>query len=248
MGKKNKQKQVSAVGKPTVSICTPTFNRREFIPQLIKCVKNQTYPKQLIEWIVVDDGEDSVEELFKEVDFLTMKYFRIEEKMKLGKKRNFMNEKATGDILVYMDDDDYYPPERVNHAVNKLRAKPKMLVAGSSEVHIYFKDIKTIYRFGPYMPTHATAATLAFKKELLQFTQHDDEAEKAEEAQFLKEFSIPMIQLDSTKTILVLAHSYNTVDKSKLLENEPSEFIKKTQMKVKKFIRDKTQRDFYTKI
>jgi glycosyltransferase involved in cell wall biosynthesis len=248
MGKKNKQKKVSAVGKPTVSICTPTFNRREFIPQLIECVKNQSYPKQLIEWIVVDDGADSVEDLFKDVDFVTMKYFRIEEKMKLGKKRNFMNEKATGDILVYMDDDDFYPPERINHAVNKLRAKPKILVAGSSEVHIYFKDIETIYRFGPYMSTHATAATLAFKRELLQFTKYDDEAEKAEEAQFLKEFSIPMIQLDSTKTILVLAHSFNTVDKRKLLENQNPQFVKKTQMKVKKFIKNKKLREFYTKI
>ena len=77
MGKKKKEKKVSAVCKPTVSICTPTFNRREFIPQLIQCVKNQTYPKQLIEWIVVDDGEDSVEELFRDINFVTMKYFRI---------------------------------------------------------------------------------------------------------------------------------------------------------------------------
>ena len=25
-----------------------------------------------------------------------------------------------------MDDDDYYPPERVNHAVNRLRSRPKL--------------------------------------------------------------------------------------------------------------------------
>lgn len=248
MGKKNKKKMVSAFGKPTVSICTPTYNRREFIPQLINCVKQQTYPKELIEWIVVDDGDDSVEDLFKEVDFVTVKYFRIEEKMKLGKKRNFMNEKSTGDILVYMDDDDYYPEERINHAVNKLRSKPKILVAGSSEIHIYYKDINTIYRFGPYMPTHATAATLAFKRELLNITKYDEEAERAEEAHFLKEFSIPMVQLDSTKTILVLSHSYNTVDKRTLLENPHPTLVKKTQLKIKKFIRNKELRDFYTKI
>ena len=38
MGKKNRKKNaVSAVGKPFVSICTPTYNRRKFIPFLIKC-------------------------------------------------------------------------------------------------------------------------------------------------------------------------------------------------------------------
>ena len=47
MGKKDrKKKKVSANGKPFVSICTPTYNRRQFIPQLIECYKRQTYPSQ----------------------------------------------------------------------------------------------------------------------------------------------------------------------------------------------------------
>ena len=71
-----------------------------------------------MEWIVIDDGEDNVADLFKDVE--CVKFFRYEEKMKLGRKRNLMHEKAKGDIIVYMDDDDYYPPERVNHAVNKI--------------------------------------------------------------------------------------------------------------------------------
>ena len=38
MGKKSKRKKpVSARGKPLVSICTPTYNRRRFLPFLIKC-------------------------------------------------------------------------------------------------------------------------------------------------------------------------------------------------------------------
>ena len=82
--KKRKQKKVSAQGKPFVSVCTPTYNRRKFIPQLIECYKQQTYPKQLMEWIVVDDGEDSVEDLFKDVE--GVKYFRVDQKMKLGRK------------------------------------------------------------------------------------------------------------------------------------------------------------------
>ena len=34
-----------------------------------------------------------------------------------------MHEKTKGEIIVYMDDDDYYPPDRVNHAVNRFRFK-----------------------------------------------------------------------------------------------------------------------------
>ena len=49
MGKKQrKKKTVSSSGKPFVSVSTPTFNRRQFIPQLIECFKQQTYPKKFI--------------------------------------------------------------------------------------------------------------------------------------------------------------------------------------------------------
>ena len=140
MGKKNrKKKKVSANGKPFVSVCTPTYNRRSFIPMLIKNFLAQTYPMELIEWIVVDDGTDPVGDLFKDIP--NVKYFYQEEKMKLGRKRNYMHEKAKGDIIVYMDDDDYYPPDRINHAVNRLRSTPQALCSGSSIIYIYFKFI-----------------------------------------------------------------------------------------------------------
>ena len=40
-----------------------------------------------------------------------------------------------------MDDDDYYPPERISHAVSTLQKNPKALCAGSSTMYIYFKHI-----------------------------------------------------------------------------------------------------------
>ena len=59
---------------PFVSICTPTFNRRPFIPALINCVKNQNYPLNRIEWIIIDDGTDPIEDLVK--DIKEVKYFQ----------------------------------------------------------------------------------------------------------------------------------------------------------------------------
>ena len=245
MGKKKRgKKTVSAVGKPFVSVCTPTYNRRKFIPSLIQNFKNQTYPKELMEWIVIDDGEDNVADLFKDVE--CVKFFRYEEKMKLGRKRNLMHEKAKGEIIVYMDDDDYYPPERVNHAVNKLRGKPAALAAGSSLMYIWFKNIDKIYRFGPYGPRHATAGTFAFKRRLLEQTKYDDEAEMAEEKQFLKNYTIPFVQLDPYQSILCFSHDFNTFDKMKLLENPHPDFVKETNMKLNAFIKNKELRNFYS--
>jgi len=242
MGKKRKKK-VSSSGKPFVSVCTPTYNRRKFIPYIIKCFQAQTYPKELMEWIVIDDGEDSVEDLFKGVE--CVKYFRYEEKIKLGRKRNLMHEKSKGEILVYMDDDDYYPPERVNHAVNRLRSKPEALAVGSSAVYIYFKKLKKMYEFGPYGPKHATAGTFAFKRKLLDQTRYDDEAEVAEEKAFLKNYEISLVQLDPKKSILVFAHDNNTFDKNKLLENPNPRFIKPLNMMPSIIIKDKSLLKFY---
>ena len=131
--KKNKNKNKTY---PFVSICTPTFNRRPFIPFMIKCFEHQTYPKDRIEWIIIDDGSDPIEDLVKDIP--QVKYFYYKEHMLLGKKRNLMHTKCSGDIIVYMDDDDYYPPERISHAVETLQQNPKYLFAGSSEMHIYF--------------------------------------------------------------------------------------------------------------
>jgi len=244
--KKQKSQYVSASGKPKVSVCTPTYNRREFIPNLIKAYQAQDYPPELLEWIVVDDGEDSVEDLFKDVP--TVKYFRVEEKMKLGRKRNYMHTKCTGEIIVYMDDDDFYPPNRVSHAVNKLRSQPRVLAAGSSAIFLYFKKLDKIYKFGPYGPTHSTGGTFAFKKELLEQTRYNDEAELAEEKEFLKNYTIPFIQLDPMKTILVFAHDKNTFDKNKLLVNANPKYVKETNMKLKTFFKDKKMLEFYRNI
>jgi len=167
MGKKTKpgtKQKNHNFDKPFVSICTPTFNRRPFIPIMFECFRNQTYPRNRMEWIIVDDGTDKIEDLVSHLPYV--KYFRYEEKMTLGKKRNVLNEKAKGDIIVYMDDDDYYPPDRVKHAVEKL-ANSKALCAGSSVMFIHFKHINKMYQFGPYGPNHSTAATFAFKKRII---------------------------------------------------------------------------------
>ena len=248
--KKRKNKKVSASGKPFVSVCTPTYNRGHFIPFLIKCFQSQTYPKQLMEWIVVDDGEESVEKFFTDpsLDEETRKcirYIRVEEKMKLGKKRNFMHDQCKGDILVYMDDDDFYPPERVNHAVNRLRSQPKAMASGASLLYIYFKHIDKIFRFGPYGPTHSTAGTFAFRRELLKESRYEDDAEMAEEKHFLKNYTVPFVQLDTMKTILVFAHDANTFDKKKLLLNPNPQYVAPTNMKPKAFIKNREMREFY---
>ena len=228
---------------PFVSICTPTFNRRPFIPYMLKCFEHQTYPKDKMEWIIIDDGTDPIGDLVSHIP--QIKYFRYETKMTLGVKRNLAHAKSTGDILVYMDDDDYYPPERVSHAVEMLHQNPKALCAGSSEMHIYFKHINQMYKFGPYGPNHATAATFAFRRELLKQTGYEETAAVAEEKHFLKGYTIPFVQLDPNKTILVFSHEQNSFDKKSLLADAPNQYVMPSTKTVDDFIKNSEMKTFY---
>ena len=226
-----------------ISVCTPTYNRRPFINSMIKCFNHQTYPKDKIEWIIIDDGTDKIEDLVK--DHPNVKYFSYDEKMPLGKKRNLMHEKSKGDILVYMDDDDYYPPCRIQHAVDMLQQHPKALCAGSSEIYIYFKHINQMVQFGPYGPNHATAGTFAFKRELLKEHKYNDTAALAEEKAFLKDYTVPFVQLEPKKTILVFSHVHNTFDKKTLLDNRHPKFVKDSDKTVDDFVKESDLKDFY---
>jgi len=219
---KDKKKQPKY---PTVTLCTPTFNRRPFIPMMLKCYEHQTYPKDKIEWLIVDDGTDKIEDLVTHIP--QVKYFKYDTKMTLGQKRNLLNDKATGDIIIFIDDDDYYPPERISHAVKTL-TNSKALCAGSSAMFIYFKHINKMYLFGPYGPNHATAATFAFKRELLATTRFDEKSSVAEERKFLKDYTIPFVQLEAKKTIVVFSHNHNSFDKKELLKQMPNPNIHDT--------------------
>lgn len=201
-----------------VTVVTPTYNRRAFLPALIQIYRQQTFPKEKMEWIILDDGRDKVEDVFEEAakTIPNVRYIRVEEKMRIGAKRNRLNREARGAIIIAMDDDDYYPPDRVAHVVAQYKKFPKIQLAGSSEMHLYNTDTQKIYVTGPFGPRHATNGTMAWRKTYSDTHLYNEFVTHAEEESFLENYRHPMIQLDPRKTILVLCHSDNTVDKSVL--------------------------------
>ena len=173
-----------------VSIVTPTYNRRMFIPTLIDIYKAQTFPKEKMEWIIIDDGRDKVEDLFIEASSIipNIRYIRVDEKMRLGAKRNMLNKEATCSIIIAMDDDDYYPPDRVSSVVEAFKKNPRIELAGSSEMNLYYIDTKKIYTIGPYDKNHATNGTMAWRKSYSDKHKYDEFVTKAEEISFLDNF------------------------------------------------------------
>ena len=100
---------------PPISIITPTYNRAEFIDLAFHNLLATDYPRDKIEWVVVEDNEDKDKMASEKIisfqiqSNITLKYIPIEGRMSIGEKRNHGVENASNDIILFMDDDDHYP-------------------------------------------------------------------------------------------------------------------------------------------
>ena len=120
--------------KPFISVITPTKNRHIFLKNMLRNFFRQDYPIDKMELLIGDDSDESIEEIIPQNE--NIRYFHLE-KMTIGKKRNFLCNESKGDIIIFMDDDDYYPPDKVSHVVDNLW-NSKYHVSGSSILHVYY--------------------------------------------------------------------------------------------------------------
>ena len=129
---------------PTVSILTPTYNRKNFIELCIFNLKNQTYPLDKLEWFLLDDSEESyskdeLEYIKKSIFPIKFKYVYEKKKQEIGTKRNKLVKNSTYKTCIMMDDDDIYQPTYVKTSIDTMINNNKKCV-GSNQMIFYFKD------------------------------------------------------------------------------------------------------------
>jgi glycosyltransferase involved in cell wall biosynthesis len=212
----------------SVSIVTVSqYARRYCLTNLSDLINAQIYPN-IIEWVIVEGSQDAADALANEKYILALTerstianimYVPFKAGRQLSDLRNVGNQSCSGDIIVCLDDDDYYPPTRVSHAVYRLTNSEKLL-AGCSQSYIYFYATGEFFQSKSYGKGHSTNNCLAYKRAYLDSHQHSPGLVKAEESSFTHGFTEPMEQLDPMKTIVISGHGHNTVDKSWLVTDE----------------------------
>jgi len=148
---------------PKISIVTPSFNQGKFIEETIRSVLLQGYPN--LEYFIMDGGstDDSIEIIKKYEAYLTFWVSEKDNGQADAVYRGF--EKATGDIIAWINSDDYYLPDSFKKVAIEMAKNPanEVVIGGIQFIN---KNGKQLYRIKGF--TQNTESLLCFGQNIAQ--------------------------------------------------------------------------------
>jgi hypothetical protein len=114
---------------PRVSVVINTYNHEQFIAQALRSVINQQFPAASMEIIVVDDGStDTTSEVVAEF----LPFIRYIHQGNCGQVSAFNTgvAAARGEILAFLDGDDWWETTKLSSVVAAFDANPRIAAVG----------------------------------------------------------------------------------------------------------------------
>jgi len=142
---------------PSISIVTPSFNQANYLEETIRSVLLQNYPK--LEYIVIDGGstDGSVEILKKYEPWLSFLSIGPDNGQSAAIAEGF--KKATGDILGWINSDDFYCQGALERVANFFIAHPRV-VFGNGDVNYVNASGQFVERIYAIRPNRFLTANL----------------------------------------------------------------------------------------
>ena len=98
---------------PLVCIIVNCYNGEKYLKECIKSIINQTYKNfEIIFWN--NNSTDNSERIISEFSDKRIKIFKSNIKLDLGDSRNKAIQKSSGELITFLDVDDWYLPEKLN--------------------------------------------------------------------------------------------------------------------------------------
>ena len=122
--------------RPLVTVLIDTYNHERFIEQAIESVLRQDFPRQDTEVMVVDDGStDATPELVQKF----APRARLLRKANGGQASAFNAAipEARGEIIAFLDGDDWWEPRKLVRVVETMQANPDAGLVGHAVTEVY---------------------------------------------------------------------------------------------------------------
>ncbi len=210
--------------KPTISILTVSqLKRIPFLHNLSKMIEYQT-DCEISEWIITngcttDEEHDMFNEDIKSVKCsvpIKIVASKNLEYRNIGAFRNLANRNVSGDIIVCMDDDDFYFKDYVKSCYEALINRHDIELVGCSGMLMYDYGFDTVFRLAAFGANHTVNCCLAYRRQYSKIHKYDETRKTGEEMSFLNKYQSRMYQLPPTSAIIHMSYADNTFSEKRL--------------------------------
>jgi Glycosyl transferase family 2 len=205
---------------PPISIVTLVYGRPKFIDLAFHNLMLSDYPREKMEWVVVDDSPAEESASNKIMGFEQrffpgkIRYIPLPKKVSIGRKRNIGCRRAAHGVILMMDDDDHYPQTSFRRRVAwLLKDKVPHKAAVCTSIAMY--DLNgglsavNVPPFNLGLAERASEATLTFTADFWQ-DRPFLEVDMAEAEAFLKGRESDVVEMPPQQIIVSFLHKKNT--------------------------------------
>jgi hypothetical protein len=207
---------------PPITVVTLLYNRRRFFDLACHNIMVSDYPKDKIEWVIVEDSDDPLENASDRVQAVAEKsaplkvvYVPLQKRETVAEKRNLGVQRASNDIILMMDDDDHYPETSFRRRVAWLTLhswKPKVVGCTTIACYDLIRGISAVNSPPAGIPLgqRVSEATLTFYKSWWNEVKFDPEIQVGEGESFIKGHESEFLEIPPQQIIVAFTHSKNT--------------------------------------
>lgn len=217
---------------PTVSILTPTYNRRKFLNLAVFNIYNFDYPKDLMEWCILDDGpepfldEKLLSEVKRALSPVKIVYKYQKQKMSIGAKRNKLATKiASKQICAFMDDDDVYQSAYLKHSIFVLKKCKVHLVGCPSMILCYPNNNYSMSRINCQQKHQIHEATMVFRRKKFKSLNKFQNSSQSEGAKVISGVEKMVACTNILYVMICICHKDNTYNKEQFKKYDVSDTI-----------------------
>jgi len=209
---------------PNISIITPTYNRKSLFPIALRNFYFFDYPKEKMEWIICDDGQQDLKSIIPNDNRIKYVKVNIDGKLNVSQKRNLCIQHTTHDIIVHMDDDDYYFPHSLKSRVKTLlKYKNKKCISSKNMGYYHLIDNYSFLK-GCYDKHNnlifLPEASMAYYKSFWKERNFDERVASGEFIHFLKDRFDQLITIPYEFNMIAFTHHDNTCTQETVERNK----------------------------